>query len=401
MKYILRIFAVIGFIALVGIVIAYGRGYRWNLKNKSLTPTGILSVNSNPNAAKIYLNGQLKGVTDTNLTLPPDTYKIEIKKDGYTSWMKTVKLQGELVYIVDTQLFPLNPSLSPLTNLGVVSAVPVDQTERIIIFSDNNDPLKDGIYLFEASKKPLSLLPPLKLLVLKKDLSNPDVDFNNPSVYFSPDYKEAIVNFASSQAYLLSLDGDNKNIFEVSTSKSTLIAAWDEERNKEVQKILEAFPEDFAKVASDSFKIISFSPDKNKVFYQSTIKEQLPLIIDPPLIAGNQTQENRDLTKNNYYIYDKKEDKNFLISNFALPAGRQEVQNPNFPQWYPDSAHLVFAENKKISVIDYDNTNKQTIYSGPFEGSFFINTADGKIVTLSNLNPENNQFPDLYLVGVR
>jgi len=389
MKYILRVFAVIGFIALVGIVIAYGRGYRWNLKNKSLTSTGILSVNSNPNAAKIYLNGQLKGVTDTNLTLPPDTYKIEIKKDGYTGWTKTVKLQGELVYIVDTQLFPLNPSLSPLTNLGIVSAVPVDQTERIIIFSDNNDLLKDGIYLFEASKRPLSLLPPLKLLVLKKDLSNPDVDFKNPSVYFSSDYKEAIVDFASGQAYLLSLDNDNKNLFEVSTSKETLIAAWDEERNKEVQKILEAFPEDFAKIASDSFKIVSFSPDKNKVFYQSTIKEQLPLIINPSLISGNQTKESRDLIKNYYYVYDKKEDKNY------------EIQNLNFPQWYSDSAHLVFAENKKISVIDYDNTNKQTIYSGPFEGSFFINTSDGKIVTLSNLNPENNQFPDLYLVGVR
>jgi len=144
MKLIFKPLIFLGFVALLSLVIAYGRGYRWNYKQKTLTATGILSINSNPNAGKIYINGQLKGVTDTNLTLPPASYQIDIKKDGYTTWTKSIKLQGELVYTVDAQLFPLNPSLSPLTNLGVVKIIAVDQTERIIIFSISHYQKKIG-----------------------------------------------------------------------------------------------------------------------------------------------------------------------------------------------------------------------------------------------------------------
>lgn len=401
MKLIYKLLSIFLFIGVLAVIIFYSRGYRWSFKNNSLTPTGILSINSNPNAAKIYLNSQLKGVTDSNLTLPPGSYQIEIKKDGYTSWTKEVNLKGELVYTVNAQLFPLNPSLSPLTNLGIVKAISVDQTERIIIFSDNNDPLKDGIYLFEASKRLLSLLPPLKLMILKSEIPVVDLNFQNTNVYFSPDYKEAIFDFNSdrvdNRAYLISLDSDNKNLFEVSSSKNTLLTAWEEERNKEVLKILETFPKEFIKVASDSFNIASFSPDKTKVLYQAKINLELPLIITPSLIATNQTEEDRNLLINNIYVYDKKEDKNFKISNFKFSTNKME----NFIQWYPDSKHIVFVDDKKISVVDYDDQNKQTIYSGPFEKPFFIITTDGNIIVSANLNPETNKNPDLYLVGLK
>jgi len=398
MKLILRLLAFIGFIALLVSIIAYGRGYRWNFKNKSLNPTGIISINSSPNAAKVYLNGQLKGITDINLTLSPGDYKIEIKKDGYTNWNKTLKLKGELVYTIDAQLFPQNPSLTPLTNLGIVKTVSVDQTEKIIIFSDNNDPIKDGIYLFEANKRTLSLFPPLKLLILKKNIPLANINFKNTQVYFSADYKEAIFDFNSdaqeNKAFLFALEGDNTNLFDVTNSKDTLIVAYEEEKTKEINKVLETFPDEISKIATSSFKMINFSPDKTKFFYQTTENLKLPLAIDPPLVAVNQTEDQRNLTKDSFYIYDKKEDKNYSLRNAQFAIG-------NFPQWYPDSKHLVFIESKKISVIDYDDSNKQIVYSGPFENSFFIITSDGKIITLTNLNPENNPLPDLYSIGIK
>ncbi len=398
MKAIFRLIIVIIFVGLLGLVIAYGRGYRWSFKNKSLHSTGILSVNSNPNAAKVYLNGELKGVTDINLTLTPGEYKVEIKKDGYTSWTKNLKIKGELVYTIDAQLFPQNPSLSPLTNLGIIKTVSVDQTEKIIIFSDNNDPLKDGIYLFEAGKKPLSLFPPLKVISLKKNIPLENIDFKNTQVFFSSDYKEAIVDFnpntQENRAYLFSLESENNEPFDVTNSKDTLIAAYEDEKIKEINKVLETFPDEISKIASSSFKMIIFSPDKTKFFYQSTENLKLPVVIKPPLVATNQTADQRNLTKDNYYVYDKKEDKNYPIDNAQFAIG-------NFPQWYPDSKHLVFVESEKISVVDYDNTNKQTVYSGPFENSFFIITSDGKIITLTNLNPGNNPFPDLYSIGIK
>src|SRR5438445_8098607 len=113
-----RFIAVIFFIIILLFLIAYSRGYRLDFQNKSFNATGILALSSSPKPAKIYINGELKGVTDTNVTLPPGDYTIDIKKDGYSDWSKKVKLKGELVMSYDVVLFPRNPSLSSLTNLG-------------------------------------------------------------------------------------------------------------------------------------------------------------------------------------------------------------------------------------------------------------------------------------------
>ena len=193
------------------------------------------------------------------------------------------------------------------------------------------------------------------------------------------------------------MDNENKNLFDVTLSKETLLAAWEEERNKEIGKVLETFPKEMAKIASDSSHIISFSPDKTKLLYQVKTNLEIPIIIKPPLIAANQTKENRTLRNNSLFIYDKKEDKNYLISSVDFSIEESE----NLIQWYQDSKHLVFFDDKKLSVVDYDDVNKQTIYSGPFEKPFFIITTDGNIIVSANLNPETNKLPDLYLVGIK
>ncbi|MCX6732293.1 MAG: hypothetical protein NTV98_02020 [Candidatus Roizmanbacteria bacterium] len=69
--------------------------------------------------------------------------------------------------------------------------------------------------------------------------------------------------------------------------------------------------------------------------------------------------------------------------------------------WFPDSRHLVEHEGDKISIVEYDDTSKQIIYSGPHEGSFFDVTSDGKLLILANLNPQFNKTPDIYAVGIR
>jgi hypothetical protein len=403
MQLVYKIIAIIVFVSVLIVIIAIARGYRIDFQKKSLTSTGILSVNSSPKAAKIYINNELKDVTDANITLPHGTYTIDIKKEGYTNWSKTVSLKGELVVSTNALLFPLNPSLSPLTNLGIVKAIPLDQTERILLFSDNGDIEKDGIYIFEAGKKSFSFLPQLKNIVLKNDFPDSlNIDFKTAVVSFSPDYSQAIVEFpletGESYAYLLSLDEQTKAPLDVSASKETLISAWEIQKEKNNLKILETFPKEMVKIASESFKIIAFSPDKTKILYTPKTRIYLTPVITPPLIAANQTPEDRSLVPNNLYVYDKKEDKNFNITS-QIENWKLEIEN--FILWYSDSKHFIFKEQKKITAIEYDGTNKQVVYSGPFENSFFTTTLDGKIIVLTNLNPENNKYPDLYLVGIR
>ena len=396
---------------LVGII-GYARGYRLDFRKKLLTSTGILAVNSYPQAAKVYLKdssgtSRLQGATSINLNLSPGTYTVEIKKEGYTSFSKTVTLKGEIVQSVDALLFPINPSLSPLSNLGIVKAVQVDQTDSILLFTDTGDPAKDGIYIYESGQKVLSFLPPLTPLLLKSALPNPDrLDFTKSNVTFSYDYKQAVIDFTltdgQTASYLISMSTSNQQPFDVTGSTDTLFAAWEEERVKETNKILEALPEDMRKVASDSFHIVSVSPDETKILYKAKSPNNLPLVLNPPLIGANQNPENRNLVTDKMYVYDKKEDKNFRIENpnDQVPISKQ-VPTLNVPLWYPDSKHFVISGDKEISVIDYDGTNRQPVYSGPYEQEFVGVNSDGKLLVLINLNPQANKFPDLYSVGIK
>jgi len=187
------------------------------------------------------------------------------------------------------------------------------------------------------------------------------------------------------------LEEENTFPFDVSLSKDSLITAWEKEKKLIKMKILETYPKDIVKIASESFNLIAFSPSETKLLYQVKTNLTLPIILDPPFMGSNQSLETRVLKKNSLYVYDKKEDKNYQLPIF----------NYQLIQWYFDSKHLLINEGKKISVVDYDGTNQQTFYSGPYESDFFYITSDGKLIILANLNPDANQWPDLYLVGIR
>ena len=58
-------------------------------------------------------------------------------------------------------------------------------------------------------------------------------------------------------------------------------------------------------------------------------------------------------------------------------------------------------ETNKITIVDYDNSNKQTVYSGPIVSDFISITTDGRLLILANLNPQTNKLPDVYAVGIR
>ena len=151
--------------------------------------------------------------------------------------------------------------------------------------------------------------------------------------------------------------------------------------------------EQIRKVASDSFNIVSFSPDQTKFLYRASIDARLPLVIDPPLIASNQTKEERNLAKGSIYVYDKKEDKNFQI-------GDSKVLDVNV-LWYSDSKRVVLRKDRRLAINHYDGENEQIVYSGPLESGFFAVNSNGRLVILANLNPQSNKFPDLYLIGIR
>ena len=142
----------------------------------------------------------------------------------------------------------------------------------------------------------------------------------------------------------------------------------------------------------------------------TTKKCFLPLL--PTSHQRKPGKEERNLIPGEFYIYDIKEDKNFHLnikdedfldkSNFRPEGDQPLVDNiENYIKWYPDSQHVVLNEQTQTSVMAYDNSNKQVIYSGPHEQNFLDIALDGKLLILANLNPQTNKSPDVYAVGIR
>ena len=83
---VLILFTTIVVVGIIGYFVALiARGYQFDIDNFRFLANGILVAKSDPDGASIYINGDLKGATNTNLRLSPNSYDIEIKKGGYIS----------------------------------------------------------------------------------------------------------------------------------------------------------------------------------------------------------------------------------------------------------------------------------------------------------------------------
>lgn len=434
-----KMILIVIFSSILIVIVAIARGYRFNFEEKTITSTGIVSVNSSPEAAKIFINGELRGVTNQNITLPPGKYSIRITKEGFTEWSKDVTVRGEVVVSLDALLFPRNPSLSPLTNLGVTKAIPVNTAGKILVFAENDNPERDGIYMLDATSRRLSPFSPLRLVMLKSLLPE-GVNLASTSAAFSPDFSQGLFTFKSEDesayTYLLSLDSNNTQPLDVTSSRNAVLTAWNREKQRNLLKILETYPRPIRSVATDSFRIIAFSPDETKLLYQAKKSAELPLAIKPRMIGTNQTEEQRKLETNAVYVYDRKEDRNYRLNldparvtpildevsekdsgAESLAAGSSESESTlsaqleyasfnnleilNYVQWYPSSNHLVINEGNVISIVQFDGTNKKPVYAGPYDSSFFGTNSEWKLIVLSNLNPGVNLHGDIYEIGIR
>jgi len=411
MKFLLfrAVFFVI-FVCVLVLIVGFARGYRLDFTQQKLSSTGILVASSAPDGAKILVNGVLKGATNSNISLKPGNYDVEIAQDGYLSWKKKLNIKGELVIKADALLFPINPTLSPLTSFGVIKAFATTTHEKVILFSETGDPLKDGIYLIDNRNNPLARINGQKLLALTSIFPS-GTSLKEASVEFSPNEKQMLITFSESKLpaptklvkkpvaittikaiYLLSTDEVSLNPFEVTTSVDAVRSAWVTEHVEVQAKLIETFKKPIVK-AAESFKILGFSPDETKILYVATESATIGQVIKPALIATNQTPEERTVKPNSVYVYDKKEDKNFKIVDEYDPL------TPLF--WYVDSQHITVRESEGIAIVDYDGSNKRLVYSGPFQPEFVSVTRDGKLLILTNFNSSTRSLADVYSVGIQ
>lgn len=83
-------------------IFLYVQGWRFDFAEQSLKQVGVLTVESSPTLADIYVDGKHKGRTNKSMTLDIGTYEVIISKEGYYDWKKEVKILEEK----STPVFP-------------------------------------------------------------------------------------------------------------------------------------------------------------------------------------------------------------------------------------------------------------------------------------------------------
>jgi len=388
------IFIVIIFIISITYGISlFARGYQISTKGKiSFLATGIISATSKPKGASVYINDRLITATDDTINLPPDNYTIKIIKDGYLPWQKDIQVKKEIVYQTDTQLFRSAPDLKPITLTGAINPS-VSPDGSLVIFSVASASAEkdNGLYLLELSSSPVFLA---KNLAKQLSSNFPQLDWSYFTFTFSPNSKQILAkNTTNNRNYLINLDAntDYKNLYDV-TSRLTLIKEeWNIQEQQIIKSKVERLPIELQSfVSTDSAKNIVFNSDDTKILYISKKDGNLKKdIISPPPAQSTQSQS-RNIKKDNYYVYDLKDDTNFLI-------GSKDIYNLN---WLANSNNLIFIEDQKIQTVEYDNTNKNTIFAGNFDKDAVYTWLDGnKIITL--IAPYNNAQENLYSISIR
>lgn len=415
--------ATIVFIALgTAITIIFARGYRLDFSKKQLEPTGLLVATSAPDGAQVWVDGVLKSATNTTISLPPGKYSIELKRDGYYSWQKNITIKKEEVIRTEAILFPTAPSFRPITFSGalypvisptgdrLIFAVPVKQpaTDSANMIGKPSSPsavpnrqlgspvlpTKSGLWILDLSEFPLGLARDPKQIVL----STNNLDWSKATISWSPDSRQILAVFMTSakqstvrSAYLLDPSKINLpgELVDVSQDLSTIRSAWTSDKNQLLSAQMTKLPPVAREIIASSSGKITFSPDETRILYQATASATLPNNIIPPLPGSNSQPEQRVLSAGSFYVYDLKEDKNFLISQ------------TDHLSWFPSSRHLVKVEPGKISVLEYDDTNQVTIYSGPFfDQSVFPYPNGSKLAIVTNLG-SSDPIPNLYALILR
>ncbi len=384
-------------------VILYGKGYNFNFGQGKIgiSGTGLLAATSQPDGAGIYINNHLSSATNNTVSLPPGEYDIKITKSGYFSWQKKIKIEKEVVTSAFALLIPTAPKLNNITDMGVKNPV-LDPTRTKIAYtvSDLENPRKNGVYILDMGLRPILTLQSSSSQIADNTIDN----FSNAQLSWSPDAKELIATISANTnittTYLLKTSF-NENPQDITATLEAVDSSWKELQARQDKSQLFGLKAKLQNIIKDNFRILSWSEDENKILYTATQSATLPIIINPPLIGTNSTPQEREIVKGTVYVYDIKEDKNFKILD-SMPIHRSSDFINGFPlNWFTDSKHLIYVENKKITIMDYDGLNKTTVYAGPFIDGFVFSWPDGsKILMLTDLgNPTIS--PNLYTIGLK
>lgn len=365
----------------------YAQGYRLDIKTLKFQPNGILVIKSEPDGASVYIDGELKTATNASISLSPGVYDVEVKKDGYFSWYKRLTITKEVVTQATVSLFINAPSLSPLTFDGATNPIISDDGSKIAFVVLPGAGVTDdkvGLWTLDTFSLPLGFSNGPRRVT--------DGDLTGASYVFSPDGRQIMLT-VSNGTYILdsgSFTPQNQMV-NIASQKNSILTQWQTEKNITDLELIKDLPPQLNDILTRRVSNFSFSPDRNMVLYTASSSGTLPDDLIPQLPGASTQKQERTLQVGHTYVYDIKEDRNFLITD----------QNSQTVRFLPDSRHILLALPGKIIITDYDGTNKDVVYSGSYIGTYaFPFDSTTRLLILTNLGA-GNAPANLYALTIK
>jgi len=345
-------------------VVLYAQGFRIDLGQRSLAKTGMILTKSIPDGARILVNDELKGATDSTISsLKPGTYHVRIEKDGYLPWEKDVEVKEELITSVTAILPPVSPSLTAITQSGVRLVTVAPSGTKAAFLST------DKLFLLSLTSQFLGFLHtrPQEIATEPKDFSFSKVN----KLIFSPN-EDQILLVSPFQSILFPAGSGNPSAV---TDRTKLQAEWRtsiQQQEAEAVKTLK-IPEELKDLAMANASV--WSPDEHKFLYEKAVKGK----------------------------------RQFWVADFTdpLPVGEEtsqkilETESKNLKlYWLANSQNFIVIDGGAVSLIDLDGTNKREIFNGTLGENVAFSSSDlAQIIILTSISskaPEN-----LYGISLR
>lgn len=381
----------------------YARGYRLDTATLKFTPNGLLVMKSVPDGAQIFINGELKTATNATIPLSPGTYDVAVRKEGYKQWAKRLEIQKELVTEDTAYLFKAAPSLSAVTFSGVVSPVPSKDMTKLayVIPPSPNNPVNQedvsGLWIMDLISLPLGFSKEPRRLT--------DGNLTESDWIWSGDGRQILLNTPTG-SYLLNTGSftPQSQRINVAGQKDEILKGWEQQDKLRLAEQIKKLPDELKDILTRKTSAVEFSPDEEIVLYTASSSATLSGNLIKPLPGASTQKQERGIKPGNTYTYSIKEDRNFLIdedaSDLTIEAGSPSSAKRRL-SFFPTSRHLVLAENEKITIMDYDGTNRQVVYSGSYPTpNAFPTLSPDRLLILTSLGASSVP-PNLYSLSLK
>lgn len=369
-RFLITILTLITITIIAAVVIFYAKGYTFSPEERRIVGTGILTITSEPDAASVYIDGHLTTATNATVSsLPPKNYTIRVVKEGFIQWEKSVKVSEGLVTDLKMTLFPAIPTIYPLTFTGVVRpALSPDGSKLAFIVPSGK---KVGVWVWTQNRnQPIAFA---RSAEPHQIASNTVADFSNATLKWSPDSKQVLATVEQSN-FLLDADNLNSDPRDITPILAATLKGWEDDiKLKETARIQTIKNSKYRQIASDS-GLLRWSPDETKFMAR---KEPI-------------SENDKDSNTSDIKVYDLEQEK-----EYNLPSAKVHL-------WLPDSRHIILVEDKQISIVDFDGTNKAIIFAGNFLDNFvFPWTDSSRLVIISSFPTPTASEPNLYGINLR